>query len=191
MTKLKQVQGKSYFSQLQKVKNLLVDSNVYEPIIINDNVNNNCRVAFFNLVKNIVTDGFCAIKNFDLFYFRLPSQGPHPAVHFIWKAYPNDINVDGENTKLVVSIRGEQKTFFSRASRKIIKKMLHRIGVVKFYKAEFIIRFLLGDASAPVNETENAILSRFDRYVRLEEDILCDLLRVIPMLLYPWPWPQA
>ena len=69
--------------------------------------------------------------------------------------------------------------------------MLHRIGVVKFYKAEFIIRFLLGDASAPVNEAENAILSRFDRYVRLEEDILCDLLRVIPMLLYPWPWPQA
>ena len=134
VTKLKQVQSKSYFSQLQKVKSLLVDANVYEPIIINDNVNNNCRVAFFNLVKNTVTDGFCAIKNFDLFYFRLPSQGPHPAVHFIWKADPNDINVDGENTKLVVSLRGEQKTFYSRASRKIIKKMLHRIGVVKSYK---------------------------------------------------------
>ena len=135
-------------------------------------------------MKNIVADEFCAIKNFWFILFPVISSYGNLAVHFIWKADPNDINVDGENTKLVVSLRGEQKTFYSRASWKIIKKMLHRIGAVKSYKAEFIIRTLLGDASAPVNETENvyildetvnAIVSRFDRYVRLGEDILCDL----------------
>ena len=53
--------------------------------------------------------------------------------------------------------------------------MLHRIGIVKSHKAEFIIKTLLGDASAPVNENQAAILDRFNRYVQLGDDIICDL----------------
>ena len=53
--------------------------------------------------------------------------------------------------------------------------MLQRIGIVNPYRAEYVIKELLGDASAPVNETSKAILDRFNRYVQLGEDIIYDL----------------
>ena len=124
-----------------------------------------------------------------LFYFCLPSQGPHPAIHFIWKADTNDVNIERENTKLVVTLRAKKKTCYNQASKRIIKKMLHRIGVVKSHKAEFIIKPLLGDASAPVTENQAAILDRFNRYVQLGDDIICDLRqnnRVIPKFNEFW-----
>ena len=49
------------------------------------------------------------------------------------------------------------------------------IGVVKPHKAEYVIRNLLGDASAPINESQANILERLSRYVELGEDIICDL----------------
>ena len=174
--KLRQETAKSYFPQLAKVKTLVAESNVYTPINVNENVVSMDRRIFFKLMKNVKEDGFPVIdKDISVFYFRLPSQGPHPAVHFIWKAYRNDCNIDGENAKLVVHLRAKQKSFYSRASKRIIKNVLRRIGVVKPFKAEYIIKTLIGDASAPDNETSTAILARFNRYVQLGEDIIQDL----------------
>ena len=42
---------------------------------------------------------------------------------------------------------------------------------MKPYKAEYIIKTLLGDASAPVNDTSASISARFNRYIQLGEDI--------------------
>ena len=53
--------------------------------------------------------------------------------------------------------------------------MLHRIGIVKPYKAEYIIKTLLGDASAPVNDISASISARFNWYIQLGEDIIQDL----------------
>ena len=174
VTKLKQVTGRSYFSQLGAVKNLVDAADVYAPININENVSTMDRRLFFSLMKSIVDDGFPVIHK-DVYYFRLSSQGPHPAVHFIWKAVKDDANVEKENTKLVVHLREKRKSFYSRASKNIIKNMLHRIGIVKPYKAEYIIKTLLGDASAPVNDTAASISARFNRNIQLGEDIIQDL----------------
>ena len=114
VTKLKQVTGRSYFSQLGAVKNLVDAADVYAPININANVSTMDRRLFFSIMKSIVDDGFPVIHK-DVYYFRLPSQGPHPAVHFIWKAVKDDANVEKENTKLVVHLREKRKSFYSRA----------------------------------------------------------------------------
>ena len=111
----------------------------------------------------------------DVFHFRLPSQGPHPAIHFVWKGNGEDENIEQENNRIIVNLRQKRKVYYSRASRKIVKEALHRIGVSKPHKAEYIIRNLLGDASAPTNESQTNILERLNRYVELGEDIICDL----------------
>ena len=55
------------------------------------------------------------------------------------------------------------------------KDVLHRIGIVKPYKAEYLIRTLLGDASSPHDSKQACILQRFNQYLSLGEDIICDL----------------
>ena len=58
VTKLQQVTGRSYFSQLGAVKNLVDAADVYAPININENVGTTDRRLFFSLMKSIVDDGF-------------------------------------------------------------------------------------------------------------------------------------
>ena len=52
-------------------------------------------------------------------------------------------------TRIVVSSRGRKKYFYSRASRQPVKKVLHRIGITKPHKADYLLRTLLGDSSSP------------------------------------------
>ena len=103
VAKLKQVSVKPYFPQLEKITHLLAKANVYMPINVNENFNVRCPQLFFKLKKKVVDEGF-PVMGKNLFYFRLPSQGPHPAIHFIWKADTNDVNIQRENTKLVVTL---------------------------------------------------------------------------------------
>ena len=53
--------------------------------------------------------------------------------------------------------------------------MLHRIGVTKPHRAEYLIQTLLGDASNPNDGNRKAILQRFHEYISLGNDIICDL----------------
>ena len=50
VTKLKQVSDKPYFPQLEKIRRLLAEANVYMPINVNENVNVTCRQLFFKLM---------------------------------------------------------------------------------------------------------------------------------------------
>ena len=117
---MKQVSGKPYFPQLEKIRHLLAEANVYMPINVNGNFNVTWRQLFFKLTKKVVDEGF-PVMDKDLFYFRLPSQVSHPAIHLIWKANTNDVNIERENRKLVVTLRAKKKTFYNRASKRIIE----------------------------------------------------------------------
>ena len=56
-----------------------------------------------------------------------------------------------------------------------MKSILHRVGVTKPHRAEYLIRSLLGDSSASNSENQKSILQRFHEYVSLGTDIICDL----------------
>ena len=71
---------------------------------------------------------------------------------------------DGENTKIVVSLRETRKIF---SSRKAVKQTLHRIGLRKSFKAEYLLRTLLY-----VSSTRPATKSNFTAISR--DDITCN-----------------
>lgn len=173
--KLKQVFSTENNS-LCGLKLVLQDKDVFVPINMNDHVPVRNRHTFYELMKKVCEVGFpaCDSKH-DLYYYRLPSQGPHCAVHFIWKAPKSGINVEDENARLMSSLREKIKVYHTRASRKLVKETLRRIGINKPHKAEFIIRNLLGDASAPECQNQSQILERLNHYIELGEDIICDL----------------
>ena len=87
----------------------------------------------------------------------------------------NDQDCDEENTKVVISLRSKQKTFYSRAARRLVHGILHRVGIKKPHKARYVMSNLLGDASAFNDQNQVAILEGFNQYVSLGEDIVVDL----------------
>ena len=42
----------------------------------------------------------------------------------------NDQDCDEENTKIVISLRSKQKTFYSRAARRLVHGILHRVATL-------------------------------------------------------------
>ena len=60
--------------------------------------------------------------------------------------------------------------------RKIRGKLL-KLGIVKPSEATFVIKYLLGDASAAENENQREILERLHTAVAVGEEIIVDLRR--------------
>ena len=113
------------------------------------------------VMKSVCNVGFPKIDNgYKIYHFRLPLQGPRPVVNFIWKGKKDDHISEEENTKIVVSLRGKQKLFYSRASKRTVKETLHRIGITKPHRAEYLLQTQIGDASAPNDQNQAAILER-------------------------------
>ena len=52
------------------------------------------------------------------------------------------------------------------------KNKLLRLGITSPKKAEFVLRDLLGDSSAPTNSSERASLNRLNTFVNAGEDIV-------------------
>ena len=176
--KLKQVCGeqKQYINKLSALKSAIESSDVYVPIVISDIVKLDHRYSMCKLIKSIREIGFPKlIGDFTVYYFRLPSQGPNSSVNFVWKSKKDDKNSEEENTKIVVSLHEKQKRYYSRATRRTVRNILYRIGIKKTQKAEYLLRSLLGDASAPNDENQKGILQRLNQYVSLGEDVICDL----------------
>ena len=130
-------------------------------------------------MKSVREKGFPSVFGYDLYYYYISSIGPHPAVHFIWKVAQTSSDdtdeIAEENAKIVNDIRRDKQHFFNRASRRTVKTLLHRIGVTKPHRAEYLIRTLLGDSSASNQANQKSILERFHEYVSLGNDIICDL----------------
>ena len=175
--KLKQTwdERKQFSSQRASLKTSLEAADVYVPIVISDIVKME-RKSTYKLTQSIREEGFPKISgSYEVYYFRLPSHGPNPSVNFIWKGKTDDIEFEAENSKIVVSLHENQKRYYSRATQKSVRNTLHRIGITKPQRAEYLLRTLLGDASAPNDQNQKGILERLNRYVSLGEDIICDL----------------
>ena len=162
--------------QLKGLKAALEKTKDLEPVNVADHVSGDInRYTMYLLMKSVKETGFPSIAGYDVYHYFLCSKGPHPAVHFIWKAANFTEDVDERNAEIVHTLRKNENTYFNRASRRAVKSMLHRIGVTKPHRAEYLIRTLLGDASTPNDGNQKAILQRFHEYISLGNDIICDL----------------
>ena len=100
-----------------------------------------------NFIRNgvLTQKGFpFHLENCDLFYFKLPSQGCHRAVHVLWKQ-PKNENSTPRQLQLIEQLRSCKKTFYTRAMRREIQSKLKYLGVVKARHAVYVIKDLLGD----------------------------------------------
>ena len=111
------------------------------------------------------------LSDFDIYHYSIPSKGPREAAHFLWKQSKHDIDATPEQRKLISSIHDQEKWFYSRNTRREVKNKLLRLGVFSPRNAEFLLRDLLGDQSAPTNTSEKESLIRLDTYVNAGEDI--------------------
>ena len=113
--------------------------------------------------------------NCNLFHFKLPSQDPYEAVHFIWKQPNTECDNTPELLKLLDSLKSSCKTFYTPAMRKEIQFKLKQLAVVKPHIAILIIKDLLGDQAACSSQNEKEILERLNTAVSCGEDIIVDL----------------
>ena len=125
------------------LKNISSDTDFYVPVEINmhafkDNGRRDVRRAIETLIKK----GFpYRFPKSSIYYFKLPSQGPHKAVHILWKQPQNEDSTP-QQMKLVEELRNNSKSFYSRAMRKEIQHKLKRLGLVKAHQAVFVIKDL-------------------------------------------------
>ena len=83
------------------LKDLLRESDSYTPIEINCHLKSKDRNNFNYGIKTITTKGFLyLVPNSCIYYFKLPSQGPYNAIHFLWKQ-PENENDTPEQLKLI------------------------------------------------------------------------------------------
>ena len=114
---------KPHVKHLLSLRSLLDAADGYTPINIGDNVGPLSRIETFRVFRSVHETGIPWVPaNSKVFYFRLPSSGPHPVVHFIWKGDVDSKVSDGENARVMTSLRATQKIFYNRVSRKIVKK---------------------------------------------------------------------
>ena len=87
-----------------------------------------------------------------IYYFKLPSQGQHKAVHILRKQRENEDRTP-QQMKLVEEPCNNSKILYSRVMQKEIQHKLKRLGLVKAHQAVFVTKDLLDDDSA--NNLEN------------------------------------
>ena len=166
--KLNQTSGEQrrFSSQLRSLQIALNAADVYVPLVISDIVDMERKPAY-QLYQLMREKGFPTInQNCEVYYYRLPSHGPNPSVNFVWKGKTDDIRREEENSKVVASLQENQTRYYNRATRKSVRETLHRIGITKPQRAEYLLRSLLGDASAPNDQNQKGVLERLNRYVK-------------------------
>ena len=166
---------KSYMNHLSTMKSLLQDADMYVPINVTDNVNlNQQRKSMYEVMKLIRKVGFPAISaSTQCIIFVYPLKDLIPPSIFYGREILTLVLVMGKIQKLLFHYV-KHKIFYSRANRKAVKQTLHIIGITKSFKAEYLLRTLLGDASAPHDLQQGQILQRFKGYVSHRDDIMCD-----------------
>ena len=115
------------------------------------------------------------LKGYSVSYCRLPSSGPHAAVHFLWKRSINDTLNCSEQLKLIHELKNESKTYYSRAMKTEIWNKILKLGIVKPCQANFLIKCLLGDQSAASDDSQSNIFQRLNKAIEFGEDIVVDL----------------
>ena len=77
--------------------------------------------------------------------------------------------------KLINDIKSQSKTYCTRAMKIQIRKPLLKIGIVKHYQTNFIMKELLGGESAANEECKKDLLDCLNIVVELGEKVIVDL----------------
>ena len=163
-------------SWIKKLKDHLQSCDMFSQVDVRIFISCTKQQNFYNLINDIKEKGFPKLaSSCHIFHFKLPSHGPNPAIHFLWKQPMDDDSNSEQQFMLVNNLRAKAKTFYNRAGRKEVKQCLHRLGMVKPHVAEYLIRTILHDSSEANDKSQKAILERLDRVVSLGEDIVVDL----------------
>ena len=107
-----------------------------------------------------------------IFHFKLPSQGPQKAVHFLWKQPVLDEKNNPQQTKLMCGLRNKKELYYSRSMKREIRLKLFKLGIVKPNQATYVIKDLLGDKSAAENENQREVLQRLQTVVSAGGEIV-------------------
>ena len=159
-----------------KVQESLRNADVYKPIVINELIHVNNRSNFMKVIKHLLEEGLpFNFNDVSVYHFKLPSSGPHPAVHFLWKQPVGDANSCPAQLKLIHDLKSQSKSYYTRAMKLEIRKTILKIGIAKRYQANFMIKELLGDDSAANDKCEKAILDRLNIAVEAGEEVIIDL----------------
>ena len=158
------------------LKNILSDTNFYVPVEINMHA---FKVSgcwdVCHAIKALIVKSFpYRLPKSSIYYFKLPLQSPHKAVHILWKQ-PQNKDSTPQQMKLVEELHSNSKSLYSRAMWREIQHKLKCLGLVKAYQAVFVIKDLLGDDSANNSENQCAVLHRLNITMSCGEDIIVNL----------------
>ena len=145
------------------LKNILSGTEFYATVEINMYALKDIgRRDVHHAIETLIKKGFpYRFPKSSIYYFKLPSQDPHKAVHILWKQPPNEGN-SPKQMKLVGELRNKSKSFYFRNMQKEKQHKLKRLKLVKAHQTVFVIKDLLGDDSANNLENQYAVLHRFD-----------------------------
>ena len=94
---------------------------------------------------------------------------------FLWKRSINDTLDCPEQLKLIHELKNESKTYYSRAVKTEIRNKILKLGIVKLYQANFLIKYLSGDQSAASDDSQSNIFHRLNIAIESGKDIAVDL----------------
>ena len=75
--------GETVWSErFAKIREVLQNKDVYEPIDVNEFIQANNRTMFMTIIKHTIERGLpFQLKEYSISYYKLPSVGSHSAVH--------------------------------------------------------------------------------------------------------------
>ena len=99
-------------------QNILSDTNFYVSLEINMQVfKDSGRQDVRHAIKTLIKKVFNQFPKSSIYYFKLPSQGPHKAVNIFWKQPQNEGSTP-QQMKLVEELRNNSKSFYLEPCRK-------------------------------------------------------------------------
>lgn len=166
--------------QYEALQKLLVECDIYDPVNINsirDSSSHRLRTDHYRFMKNILENGLpFVIPGVKVFHFKLPSQGPHQAVHFFWKQpEEEEVSDTPSQLKLISELRENRDKYYTRSMKKEIQSKFLKLGIVKPHEAVYAIKDILGDKSASTNENQKEVLERMRICMSVDEEVIVDL----------------
>ena len=159
-----------------KIRELFQNKNAYDPIVMNDLIQVTNRTMLMATINHMMENGLpFKLKGYSISHYRLPSSGPHPAVHFLWNRSINDTLDCPEQLKLIHELKNESKTYYSKAMKTEIQNKILKLGIVKTCQANFLIKDLLGDQSAASDDSQSNIFHRLNIAIKSGKNIVVDL----------------
>ena len=128
-------------NRFARIRELFQNKDLYNPIVITDLTQVTNRTMLMATINHTTEKGLpFKLKGYSISYYRLPSSGPHPAVHFWWKRSINDTLDCPEQLKLIHELKNESKTCYSRAMKNKFWIEILKLGIVKPCQANFLIK---------------------------------------------------